>query len=93
MEKCTEQTTKNGQVVIWTEVEEMGCRLGLLFTPGHRLQLYTHALVYENNEARTKIFCNTKGMAILDNVIRPRLLQYASEHYPKEFQPLPDPKD
>ena len=40
-----------------------------------------------------KLFCNTKGMTVIDNVIRPRLLQYASEHYPKEFQPLPDPKD
>lgn len=48
MGKCTEQTNKNGQVIIWTEVEEMD--------------------------------------------LRPRLLQHASEHYPKEFQQMPDPK-
>lgn len=83
---CTEETTKNGQIIIWTDVEEMGCRLGLLFTPGHRLQYYTHALVYDNNETRLKLFCSTEGMDVVDKVVRPRLLQYADEHYPKEFQ-------
>lgn len=86
MSNCTEETTKTGQIIIWTESQDLGVRLGLRFTPGERLQLYTHALVAGSYDDYEKLFCTTEGMAIVDKVLSPRLRQYADEHYPKEFQ-------
>lgn len=86
----TEKTTKSGQIVIWTRSQELDVSLGLLFTPGERLQRYTSTIVTNTIEDRRKAFCTTKGMAMTTKVILPCLLQYAEEHYPKEFRPMPE---
>lgn len=91
MNNCTEETTKAGQIIIWTESQDLGARLGLRFTPGERLQLYTHTLVAGSHDDYVKLFCTTEGMVITSKILCPRLLQYASEHYPKEFRRMPEP--
>lgn len=77
---------KDGKITIWTKVSEYACSLGVRFTRGDRLQLYTHALVTTNWD----IFTSQAGMAIAD-WYHNELLNYAEEHYPREFARMPAP--
>ncbi len=77
---------KDGQITLWTKVAEYSCSLGLRFTKGDRLQFYVHSLITTNWD----IFTSQAGMAIAD-WYHHELLNYAREHYPKEFASMPAP--
>ena len=77
---------KDGKVIIWTEVPEYVCQLGIQFEEGGRLQYYTHARVTTNWE----IFTSDAGMEVADRYSR-ELLSVACERYPKEFAKLSGP--
>lgn len=79
----TEKSNQDNTVTIWTDVPEYNCKLGIQFTPGERLQYYTHTRV----TTLWKIFQSTEGMAIADFYHR-ELLKEACKRYPKEFKQI-----
>jgi len=78
---------KDGKVIIWTEVPEYGCQLGIQFEEGGRLQYYTHAIVTTN----WAIFTSEAGMEVADRYRR-ELRREACERYPKEFAKIKQPR-
>ena len=81
MKKFIEEKT-GSQITIWHEEKGVGLR----FIEGETLQAYTADLVMNNPSE----FCETEdGIKVLIK-LREELTEYATEKYPKEFEPLKD---
>lgn len=76
-------TTDNGKVILWDE--ESG--VGLQFTEGETLQLYTATIVLAD-PAKMETEVGVKEVSRISQL----LTDEAAALYPKEFAPMQDPK-